>query len=195
MKAGGNPPQSPARRPVVEESGRGASKQRLAARRVAAPPAEYPDSPTLMYLCRAPSSQPGRDVLGSGAAHQKTSAARPRTKPCGQRRRMKQRADVPRPRCVPGRQNSTRPGAPLCAATDPSRPQWRPGRPKYSTSQPAAWPQDGSSSTSRPQHYSGQHGQDAKVQTKPHSRTLAVNVKDSKKFAQPLVLLDLPRCN
>ena len=195
MRAGGNPPQSPARRPVVEESRRGASKQRLAARHIAVPPAEYPDSPTLMYLCRAPSSQPGRDVLGSGVAHQMTSAACPRTKPCGQRWRMKQRVGVQHPRCVPGRQNSTRPGAPLCAATDPSRPQWRPGRPKYSTSQAAAWPQDGSSSTSRPQHYSGQHGQDAKVQTKPHSWTLAVNVKDSKKFAQPLVLLDLPRCN
>ena len=56
-----------------------------------------------------------------------------------------------------------------------------------------ALPQDGSSPTSRPQHYSGQHGQDAKVQTKPHSWTLAVNVKDFKTFAQPLVLLDLPR--
>ena len=193
MRVGGNPPQSPARRPVVEESGCGASKQRLAAQRVAAPPAEYPDSPTLKYLCRAPSSQPGQYVLGSSAAHQITSAAHPRTKLCGQRRRMKQRADVPHPRCVLGRQNSTHPGAPLCAAADPSRPQWHPGRPKYSMSQPAALLQDESSSTSRPQHYSGQHGQDAKVQTKPHSRTLAVNVKDFKTFAQPLVLLDLPR--
>ena len=195
MKAGGNLPQSPARCPVVEESGRGASKQRLAARHVAAPPAESPNSPTLMYLCRAPSSQLGRDVLGSSAVHQMTSAACPRTKPCGQRQRMKQRADVPHPRCIPGRQNSTRPGAPLCTAADPLRPQWCPGRPKYSTSQPAALPQDGSLSTSRPQHYSGQHGQDAKVQTKPHSWTLAVNVKDFKTFAQPLVLLDLPCCN
>ena len=195
MKAGGNPPQSPAWHPVVEESGRGASRQRLVVRRIAAPPAESPDSPTLMYLCLAPSSQPGRDVLGSSTVRRMMSAAHPRMKPCGQRRRMKQRVDVPCPQFVPGCQNSTRPGAPLCAAADPSRPQWRPGRPKYSTSQAAAWPQDGSSSTSRPQHYSGQHGQDAKVQTKPHSRTLAVNVKDSKKFAQPLVLLDLPRCN
>ena len=102
-----------------------ASKQRLAARRVAAPPAESPDSLTLLYLCLAPSLEPGRDVLGSSAAHRMTSAAHPRTKPCGQRRRMTQRADVPcpRPRFVPGHPNLTRPGAPLCAAADPSRPQ------------------------------------------------------------------------
>ena len=43
MRADGNPPQSPAWRLVVEESGRSASKQRLAARRVAVPPAESPD--------------------------------------------------------------------------------------------------------------------------------------------------------
>ena len=63
-------------------------------------PAESPDSPTLMYLCLAPSSQPGRDVLGSSAAHQMTSVAHPRTKLCGQRWRMKQRVDVLRPRFV-----------------------------------------------------------------------------------------------
>ena len=53
-KACGNPPQSLAQRPVIEESGCGASKQRLVARRIAAPPAESPDSLTLLYLCLAP---------------------------------------------------------------------------------------------------------------------------------------------
>ena len=65
-----NPPQSPSRHPVVKAVWTcDASKQRLVARHVAAPPAESPDSLTLSYLCLAPTLQPGRDVLGSNAAH------------------------------------------------------------------------------------------------------------------------------
>ena len=48
------------------------------------------------------------------------------------------------------------------------------------------------SPTSCPQHYSVQRRQDAKVQMKPHSQTLAISVKDFKMFAQSLVLLDVP---
>ena len=176
-------------------SGCGASKQRLAAQHIAAPLAESPGLLTLLYLCLAPSLQPCQDVLGSNAAHLMTSVAHPRMKPCGQWWRMMQWVDVPCPcpKFVPGRPNSTRPGAPLFAAADPSRLQSHPGCPKYSTAQLAALLLAENSPTSRPQHYSGQHGQDAKVQTKPHSWTLAISVKDFKMFAQPLVLLDLPR--
>ena len=162
---------------------------------VAVPPVESPNSLTLLYLCLAPSLEPGRDVLGSSVAHRMMSVARPRMKACGQRRRMTQRVDVPctRPKFVPGLPNLTCPGAPLCAAADPLRPQSCPGRPKYSMAQPAASLLAENSPTSHLQHYSGQRGQDAKVQTKPHSQTLAISVKDLKMFAQPLVLLDLPR--
>ena len=178
----------------VEASGHGASKQRLAAWRVAVPPAESPNLLTLSYLCLAPSLKPGRDVLGSNTAHRMTSLAYPRMKLCGQQWWMMQQVDIPCPcpKFVPGLPNLTRPGAPLCAAADPLRPQSRPGRPKYLTAQPVALLLAENSPTSRPQHYSGQHRQDIKVKTKPHSQTLAVSVKDIKTFAQPLVLLDLP---
>ena len=68
-RAGGNPPQSPARHPNIEVSEHDASKQRLAAQRVAAPPAESPNLLTLTYLGLALSLKPGQDVLGSNAAH------------------------------------------------------------------------------------------------------------------------------
>ena len=99
------------------------------------------------------------------------------------------------PKFVPGRSNLTRPGAPLFAAADPSRPQSRPGSPKYSMEQPAAPPLAENSPTSHPQHYSTRRGQDAKVQTKPHSQSHAVSVKDLQTFAQSQVLLDLQHQN
>ena len=161
------------------------------------PPAESPDSLTLSYLCLAPSLQLGRDVLESNMVRRMTSAVHPRIKPCGQQQQMMQWVDIPcpRPKFVPGGPNLTHPGAPLFAAADASRPQSHPGCAKYLTAWPAALLLAENSPTSRPQHYSTQRGQDAKVQTKPHSQTLAVSVKDFKTFAQSLVLLDVPRQN
>ena len=108
-----------------------------------------------------------------------------------------QRVDIPCPcpKFVPGLPNLTRPGAPLFAATDPSRPLLHLGCPKYSTAWPAVLPLAESSPKSHPEHYSTQRGQDAKVQMKPHSQTLAVSVKDLQTFAQSQGLLNLPRQN
>ena len=160
---------------------------------VAAPPAESPDSLTLTYLGLAPSLEPGQDILGSDAAHWMMSTVHPWTKPCGQRRRRTQQVDVPClcPKFVPGLPNLTCPGAPLFAAADPSRPKLHPGCPKYLMVWPAVPLLAKNSSTSHPQHYSARRGQDPKVQTKPHSQSHAISVKDLQTFAQSQVLLDL----
>ena len=173
-------------------SGCNASKQKLAVLGVAAPLVESPDSLTLTYLGLAPTLQLGLDVLGSDVVHRMTSAACPRMKPCGQWRWRTQRADVPcpRPKFIPGHPNLSRPGTLLFAAADLLKPQSRPGCPKYLTAQPAALPLAENSPTSRPQYYSAWLGQDTKVQTKPHSQSHAVSVKDLQTFAQSQVLLD-----
>ena len=196
-RAGGNPPQSLARRLIVKASGCNALKQRLAAWHVVAPPAESPNSLTLMYLGLAPSLKSGRDVLGSDMAHRMTSAVHSQTKLCGQWWWRMQQVDIPClcPNFVPGRPNLSCPGTPLFAAADPSRPQSHPGCPKYSMVQPAALPLAENLPTSYPQYYSVRHRQDAKVQTKPHSQSHAVIVKDLQMFAQSQVLLDSPRQN
>ena len=178
-------------------SGRNASKQKLVVQHVAAPPAESPDSQTLTNLGLAPTLQPGRDVLGYSVAASLNDVcdACPWMKLCGQQRQKMQWVDdpCPHPKFVPGRPNLSRPGAPLFAAVNPSRPLSHPGRPKYLTAWPAAQPLAENSPTSHLQHYSGAvHGQDAMVQTKPHSQTHATSVKDLQMFAQSQVLLDSP---
>ena len=116
-------------------------------------------------------------------------------KPCGQRWREMQWVDDPCPclKFVPGRPNLSHPGAPLYAAVNPSRPQLRPGRPKYSTAHGlwcSCWLR------TRPKviyNITWQcSGQDVMVQMKPHSQTHAVSVKDLQMFAQSQVLLDSP---
>ena len=175
-------------------SGCDASRQKLAAWRLAAPPAESPNSLTLTNLGLAPTLQLGQDVLGYGTVHQMISAAHLWTKPCGQWQRKMQWVDnpCPCPKFVPGCPNLSHPGVLLFAAINPSRPLSCPGRPKYSTAWPEAQPLAENSPTSHPQCYLVRRGQDTMAQTKPHSQTHAASVKGLQTFAQSQVLLDLP---
>ena len=121
-------------------------------------------------------------------------AVHPWTKPCSQWRWDMQRVDnlCPCPKFVPGCPNLNCPSAPLYAAVNPSRPLVHPGRPKYSMAWPVAQLLAENSPKSHPQCYSAWRGQDIMAQTKPHSQTHAVSVKDLKTFSQSQALLDLP---
>ena len=147
-----------------------------------------------MNLGLAPALQPGRDVLGFGMAHQMMFVARLWMKLYGQWWWETQWVDdiCPCPKSVPGHPNLSNLGAPLYAAVNPSRPLPRPRGPKYSTARPAAQLLAENSPKSHLQRYLALHGQDVMVQTKPHSQTHAISIKDLKIFAQSQALLDLP---
>ena len=114
--------------------------------------------------------------------------------PCGQWWREMQWVDdlCPHPKSVPGCPNLSRPGAPLYAAVNPSGPLSHPGCPKYSTAQPAAQSLAENSPKSHPQCYWVWCRQDIMAQTKPHSPTHAISIKDFKTFALSQAILDSP---
>ena len=106
---------------------------------------------------------------------------------CGQRWWEMQQVNnfYPHPKFVPGCPNLSRPGIPLYAAVNPSRLLLHLRRPKYSTARPAAQPVAKNSPKSYPQRYLAWCGQDVMAQTKPHSQTHAVSVKDLKRLPYP----------
>ena len=93
---------------------------------------------------------------------------------------------------VPGCPNLSHPGAPLYAAVNPSRPLSHPGHPKCSMAWPLVQLLAENSPKSHPQSYLVRCRQDIMEQTKPHSQTHAISVKDFKIFALYQALLDLP---
>ena len=193
-RAGRNLLQSLAWCPIGTASGHNASKQKLAAWRIAVPLAESPDLLTLINLGIAPTLQVGQDVLGFGTANWMMFVAHPWMKPYGQWWQEMQLVDdfCPCPKFVTGRPNLSRLGAPLYAAVNPSRPLLHPRRPKHSTAWPAVQPLAENLPKSCPQCYLAWHGQDVMAQTKPHSQTHAISIKDLKTFAQSQALLDVP---